>query len=132
MLTVIAIIIFAILFLANAIRILNEYERGVIFRLGRVIRAKGPGIILLIPVIDRMQKVSLRVIVQEVPTQDVITRDNVSVKVSAVIYFRVSIRSRRSFRLKIIFMPRANSLRRRCARFAATANSTLCSRKKTK
>ena len=63
----IAIIIFAVLFLANAIRILNEYERGVIFRLGRVIRAKGPGIILLIPVIDRMQKVSLRVIVQEVP-----------------------------------------------------------------
>ncbi len=85
----IAIIIFAVLFLANAIRILNEYERGVIFRLGRVIRAKGPGIILLIPVIDRMQKISLRVIAQEVPTQDVITRDNVSVKVSAVIYFRV-------------------------------------------
>ena len=87
--SLIAIIIFAILFLANAIRILNEYERGVIFRLGRVIRAKGPGIILLIPMIDRMQKVSLRVIVQEVPTQDIITRDNVSVKVSAVIYFRV-------------------------------------------
>ena len=85
----IAIIIFAVLFLANAIRILNEYERGVIFRLGRVIRAKGPGIILLFPVIDRIQKVSLRVIAQEVPTQDVITRDNVSVKVSAVIYFRV-------------------------------------------
>lgn len=85
----IAIIVFAILFLANAIRILNEYERGVIFRLGRVIRAKGPGIILLIPVIDRLQKVSLRVIAQEVPTQDIITRDNVSVKVSAVIYFRV-------------------------------------------
>jgi len=87
--SVIAIIILAVFFLANAIRILNEYERGVIFRLGRVIRAKGPGIILLIPVIDRMQKVSLRVIAQEVPTQDVITRDNVSVKVSAVIYFRV-------------------------------------------
>lgn len=85
----IAIIIFAILFLANAIRILNEYERGVIFRLGRVILAKGPGIILLIPVIDRLTKVSLRVIAQEVPTQDIITRDNVSVKVSAVIYFRV-------------------------------------------
>jgi regulator of protease activity HflC (stomatin/prohibitin superfamily) len=85
----IAILIFTVLFLANAIRILNEYERGVIFRLGRVIRAKGPGIIILIPVIDRMQKVSLRVIAQEIPTQDVITRDNVSVKVSAVIYFRV-------------------------------------------
>ncbi|HYA42696.1 MAG TPA: SPFH domain-containing protein, partial [Syntrophobacteraceae bacterium] len=85
----IAIIILVLLFLANAIRILNEYERGVIFRLGRVIRAKGPGIILLIPIIDRMQRISLRLIAQEVPTQDVITRDNVSVKVSAVIYFRV-------------------------------------------
>ncbi|MDA8305674.1 MAG: SPFH domain-containing protein [Deltaproteobacteria bacterium] len=88
-LSLIAIIILAVLFLANAIRILNEYERGVIFRLGRVIRAKGPGIILLIPIIDRMRKVSLRIIAQEIPTQDVITRDNVSVKVSAVIYFRV-------------------------------------------
>ncbi len=85
----IAIIIFAILFLANAIRVLNEYERGVIFRLGRVIRAKGPGLIILIPLIDRMQKVSLRLIAADVPTQDVITRDNVSVKVNAVIYFRV-------------------------------------------
>jgi len=87
--SLVVVIILGILFLANAIRVLNEYERGVIFRLGRVIRAKGPGIILLIPVIDRIQKVSLRVIAQEVPTQDVITRDNVSVKVSAVIYFRV-------------------------------------------
>ncbi|MHC1730252.1 MAG: slipin family protein [Syntrophobacteraceae bacterium] len=86
---IIAIIVIAILFLANAIRILNEYERGVIFRLGRVIRAKGPGLIILIPLIDRMQKVSLRLIAADVPTQDVITRDNVSVKVNAVIYFRV-------------------------------------------
>ncbi|MGV8074484.1 MAG: slipin family protein [Syntrophobacteraceae bacterium] len=84
------IVILAILFFANAIRILNEYERGVIFRLGRVIKAKGPGLILLIPIIDRMQKVSLRLVAQEVPSQDVITRDNVSVKVSAVIYFRVT------------------------------------------
>lgn len=86
---IVVIVVFVILFLANAIRILNEYERGVIFRLGRVIRAKGPGLILLIPVIDRMQKVSLRLIAADVPTQDVITRDNVSVKVNAVIYFRV-------------------------------------------
>ena len=85
----IVVIVLVILFLANAIRILNEYERGVIFRLGRVIRAKGPGLILLIPVLDRMQKVSLRLIAADVPTQDVITRDNVSVKVNAVIYFRV-------------------------------------------
>jgi len=83
------IVILVVLFLANAIRILNEYERGVIFRLGRVIRAKGPGLIILIPYIDRLQKVSLRLIATDVPPQDVITRDNVSVKVSAVIYFRV-------------------------------------------
>jgi len=83
------VVILVILFLANAIRILNEYERGVIFRLGRVIRAKGPGLIILIPYIDRMQRVSLRLIATDVPPQDVITRDNVAVKVSAVIYFRV-------------------------------------------
>jgi regulator of protease activity HflC (stomatin/prohibitin superfamily) len=84
------IIILVVLFLANAIKVLNEYERGVIFRLGRVIKAKGPGLIILIPLIDRMQKVSLRLVAQDVPSQDVITRDNVSVKVSAVIYFRVT------------------------------------------
>ncbi|MCU0589154.1 MAG: slipin family protein [Syntrophobacteraceae bacterium] len=84
------VIILVALFLANAVKVLNEYERGVIFRLGRVIRAKGPGLILLIPLIDRMQKVSLRLVAQDVPSQDVITRDNVSVKVSAVIYFRVT------------------------------------------
>lgn len=83
------IVILVIMFLANAIRILNEYERGVIFRLGRVIRAKGPGLIILIPYIDRMMKVSLRLVAADVPPQDIITRDNVSVKVSAVIYFRV-------------------------------------------
>lgn len=84
------IIILVVFFLANAVKILNEYERGVIFRLGRVIKAKGPGLIILIPLIDRMQKVSLRLVAQDVPSQDVITRDNVSVKVSAVIYFRVT------------------------------------------
>ena len=83
------VVILVVLFLANAIRILNEYERGVIFRLGRVIRAKGPGLIILIPYVDRMQRVSLRLIATDVPPQDVITRDNVSIKVSAVIYFRV-------------------------------------------
>ena len=78
-----------IFFLASAIRILREYERGVIFRLGRVIKAKGPGLIILIPVIDKMVKVSLRLVAMDVPSQDVITRDNVSLKVNAVIYFRV-------------------------------------------
>ena len=85
----IAIVVLVVLFLINAIRILNEYERGVIFRLGRIIAAKGPGVIILIPLIDRMQKVSLRLVTMDVPPQDVITRDNVSIKVSAVIYFRV-------------------------------------------
>jgi regulator of protease activity HflC (stomatin/prohibitin superfamily) len=79
-----------IFFLISAIKVLNEYERGVIFRLGRVLGApKGPGLIILIPVIDRMVKVSLRTVVLDIPPQDVITRDNVSIKVNAVVYFRV-------------------------------------------
>jgi len=82
-------IIFLFIILASAIRILREYERGVIFRLGRLIAVKGPGLILLIPIVDRMVKVSLRTVVMDVPTQDVITKDNVSIKVNAVVYFRV-------------------------------------------
>jgi len=82
-------IVLIVLFLASAIRILREYERGVIFRLGRIIKTKGPGLIILIPVIDKMVKVSLRLVAMDVPSQDVITRDNVSIKVNAVIYFRV-------------------------------------------
>ena len=86
---IIAVAVLVVLFLSAAIRILNEYERGVIFRLGRVIAAKGPGLIILIPVVDKMVRVSLRLLVLDVDPQDVITRDNVSVKVNAVIYFRV-------------------------------------------
>ena len=89
MYTAIAIIMLVIFFLTSAIRILNEYERGVIFRLGRVIKAKGPGLIILIPVVDKMLKVSMRLVAMDVDPQDVITKDNVSVKVNAVIYFRV-------------------------------------------
>jgi regulator of protease activity HflC (stomatin/prohibitin superfamily) len=89
MVTIISGIVLLLFFLASAIRILNEYERGVIFRLGRVIGAKGPGLIILIPIVDKMVKVSLRLIAMDVDPQDVITRDNVSVKVNAVIYFRV-------------------------------------------
>ena len=85
----VAMLVLFVLFLSSAIRIMNEYERGVIFRLGRIIGAKGPGLILLIPVIDKIVKVDLRVVAMDVPPQDVITRDNVSVKVSAVLYFRV-------------------------------------------
>jgi regulator of protease activity HflC (stomatin/prohibitin superfamily) len=84
------VVVIIVFFLASAIKILNEYERGVIFRLGRVLGApKGPGLIILIPIIDRMTKVSLRTVVLDVPSQDVITRDNVSIKVNAVVYFRV-------------------------------------------
>ncbi len=83
------VLVLFIMILSNALRVLREYERGVIFRLGRVIGLKGPGLIVLIPVIDRMVKVSLRTVVMDVPPQDVITKDNVSVKVNAVVYFRV-------------------------------------------
>jgi len=86
---VFVIVIFLIIILSNAIRILREYERGIVFRLGRLIGVKGPGIIFLWPIIDRMVKVSLRTVVMDVPPQDIITKDNVSVKVNAVIYFRV-------------------------------------------
>ena len=82
-------VIFLVMFLSSAIKILKEYERGVIFRLGRVIKTKGPGVIILIPIIDKMVKVSLRLVTMDVPSQDVITKDNVSIKVNAVVYFRV-------------------------------------------
>ncbi|MCI0454982.1 MAG: slipin family protein [Candidatus Dadabacteria bacterium] len=80
---------FIILFILSGIRVLNEYERGVVFRLGRIIEPKGPGLRWIIPGVDKMLKISLRVITLDVPSQDVITRDNVSVKVNAVVYFRV-------------------------------------------
>ena len=89
MITIVTGLILLLFFLASAIRVLKEYERGVIFRLGRVIGAKGPGLIILIPIVDKMVKVSLRLIAMDVEPQDVITRDNVSLKVNAVIYFRV-------------------------------------------
>ena len=86
---ILVIILFVVIIVSNAIRILREYERGIVFRLGRLIGVKGPGIIFLWPVVDRMVKVSLRTVVMDVPPQDIITKDNVSVKVNAVIYFRV-------------------------------------------
>ncbi len=86
---IIVLIVLILMFLASALRVLNEYERAVIFRLGRIIDTKGPGLIILIPIVDKMIKVDMRTIAMDVPSQDVITRDNVSIKVSAVIYFRV-------------------------------------------
>lgn len=87
--TITILVFLTIMFLASAIRILNEYERAVVFRLGRIIDTKGPGLIILIPVVDKMVKVDMRTITMDVPPQDVITRDNVSIKVNAVVYFRV-------------------------------------------
>jgi len=88
--TTIAVIVVALVVLATQIfKVLNEYERGVIFTFGRFTGVKGPGLIILIPLVQRMVKVDLRVVVHDVPTQDVISRDNVSVKVNAVIYFRI-------------------------------------------
>ena len=85
------IVFFLVLFfiLSQVIKIMNEYERGVIFRLGRLIASKGPGIIFLIPLVDKLQRMSLRLVTLDVPPQDVITKDNVSIKVNAVLYYRV-------------------------------------------
>ena len=83
------LIIFLFILAASAVKILREYERGVIFRLGRLIGAKGPGIFFIIPGVDKMIRISLRLVTLDIPPQDVITRDNVSIKVNAVVYFRV-------------------------------------------
>jgi len=87
--SLLAIVIIGFMLIFSAIRVLREYERGVVFRLGRLAGVRGPGLIFLIPVVDKMVKVSLRVVTMDVPPQDIITRDNVSVKVNAVVYFRV-------------------------------------------
>lgn len=87
--SVVAIVVVALGLIISAVRVVQEYERGVIFRLGRLVGAKGPGLFFLIPVIDRMTKVDLRVVTLDVPTQEAITHDNVTVKVNAVAYFRV-------------------------------------------
>ncbi|MCF7885509.1 MAG: slipin family protein [Candidatus Marinimicrobia bacterium] len=86
---VFTIVIIVVFLLLSAIKILKEYQRGVVFRLGRLVGAKGPGIFLIIPFVDKMVKVGLRTVVHDVPPQDIITKDNVSIQVNAVIYFRV-------------------------------------------
>jgi regulator of protease activity HflC (stomatin/prohibitin superfamily) len=86
---ILAVVILVILFLVSAIKILKEYERGVVFRLGRYVSSKGPGLIILIPFLDKMVRISLRTIAMDIEPQDVITKDNVSIKVNAVLYFRV-------------------------------------------
>ncbi len=86
---IMVVVLLGIFILSSAIKILKEYDRAVVFRLGRAIGVKGPGLILLIPIVDRMVKVDLRTVAMDVPPQDIITRDNVSMKVNAVVYFRV-------------------------------------------
>ena len=87
--TTAVVVVIVLIFLLNAIRIVREYERGVIFRLGRLVGAKGPGIFLLIPIVDKMVKVTLRMVTLDVPPQEVITKDNVTTSVNAVLFFRV-------------------------------------------
>ena len=86
---IIVVVVILFLFLASALKVLKEYQRGVVFRLGKVIGLKGPGLIIVWPMIDSIRRVDLRVIAMDVPPQDVITHDNVSVRVNAVVYFRV-------------------------------------------
>src|SRR5688572_33433705 len=87
---IIPILLIVLMVLASTIKIVKEYERGVVFRLGRLVGPRGPGLILLIPFIERMVKVDLRTVTMDVPSQEVITRDNVTVRVNAVVYFRVT------------------------------------------
>jgi len=89
LMTVLFVIFFIAYILSSAIKILKEYERGVVFRLGRVIPVKGPGLVIIWPIIDKLVRVSLRTVTFDVPAQDIITRDNITVKVNAVVYFRV-------------------------------------------
>ena len=107
---IVAVVIVA-LFLFSAVRVLDEYERGVIFRLGRFFRVKGPGLIIVIPVIDRMVRVGLRLVTMDVPPQDIITRDNVSVKVNAVSTSASWTPRRPSSRWRTSSTPRASSAR---------------------
>src|SRR5579871_6281432 len=86
---VIVIVVLILMFAASAVKIVQEYERGVIFRLGRIQGAKGPGLFFIVPIIDKMQRIDLRTVTLEVPPQEVITKDNVTVKVTAVVFFRV-------------------------------------------
>jgi len=89
LLSLLFIVFLVFYFLSSAIKILREYERGVVFRLGRIIPIKGPGLVIILPIIDKLVRVSLRTVTMDVPSQDVITKDNISVKVNAVVYFRV-------------------------------------------
>ena len=132
-LTIIGVLVFfAVIVLASSIRVLREYERGVIFRLGRLIGQKGPGLIFLIPIIDKMVRVDLRTVTLNIPPQEVITRDNVPASVNAVCYFqRGRTRTTRSCRSRTTCWRRRRSPRRLCAPCSAAPSWTRCSRSAT-
>ena len=122
-------LVIVVFILANSIKILPEYERGVVFRLGRLRPMDyGPGIFFLIPIADRMVRISLRTVVHDVPPQDIITRDNVSVKVNAVVYYRVMNRAARSSTSRTSTTRRASSRRRRSVPCSDRSSSTRCFR----
>ena len=121
-------LLLVIILLVSSIRILREYERGVVFMLGRFYRVKGPGLIVVIPAIQQMVRVDLRIVVMDVPSQDVISRDNVSVKVNAVVYFRVIDPEKAIIQVANFLRGDEPALRRpRCARCWASTSSTTCS-----
>ena len=121
------ILIVVIFFLISAVKILAEYERGVIFRLGRALdHAKGPGMIILIPIVDRMVKVNLQLITYDVPSQDIITRDNVTMKVNAVVYFRVIDPVKAIIEVRDYMLPPSCWPRPRCAASVARWKWTTC------
>ena len=122
------VLLIVLLYVFSSIKVLREYERGVIFRLGKLLpEPKGPGVVLVFTPIDRMVRVSLRTVVLDVPPQDIITRDNVSVKVNAVVYFRVMDPGRPSSRSRTTSTRRHSWRRPRCAACSARPTSTICS-----
>src|SRR5713101_9498154 len=127
MFVTIGIIAVVVLVLINqAVRIVQEYERGVIFRLGRIVAARGPGLFFLIPFVETMRKVDLRIVTLEVPAQEAITRDNVTIQVDAVVYFRVVTRAKPSSKPSILCARPRWSDRRRCAASSASRTWTIC------
>ena len=127
----IVVVVFLAALFFTTVKVLNEYERGVMFTLGRFTGIKGPGLILVAPMVQQMRKVDLRVIVLDVPKQDVISRDNVSVKVNAVVYFRIVDPGKAIIRSPTSLKPRANLHKRPCARCWASMRWTTCSRSAT-
>jgi regulator of protease activity HflC (stomatin/prohibitin superfamily) len=120
------LVVVVLVLFAMSVRVLREYERGVVFQLGRFWAVKGPGLILLIPVLQQMVRVDLRTVVLDVPKQDVISRDNVSVKVNAVLYFRVVDPERAIIQVPISWKRPASWRRPPCARCSASTRSTTC------